>query len=115
MEETGVILNFFKELNREGADRRSIIRALFLYILERSPSQTEIMMLYKLIKDFGYSIVFEALVTSRYNNINFESNYWGYIITVCRNLVKESVTEDNDDTLKRHTNELLSRLRTRKE
>lgn len=111
MSDSGVILNFYKELCKKETDKRATMKALFSYILERKPSQKEIVMLTKLIKDFDYDIVFEALVSVRYSEVDLNGNYWGYVIAVCKNMLKESSPSSADDNLARETQKLLASLR----
>lgn len=112
-EQTGVITNYYKQLNSPNEDKNKVLKAFFQYILERKPEGREIMMLQKLIKDFDYQIVFEALVSLRYSSVDLSANYYGYLIAICKSLLKESITETQDDILSRKTEELLKNIKTK--
>lgn len=106
MTETGIISSFYKDLHNSN-DKNKIIKAFFLYVLERKPAANEYAMLQKLIKDFDYDIVFEALLSTRYSAVDFNENYWGYVFTVCRNILKESVSNVDEDNLAERTEKML--------
>lgn len=110
MNETGIVTNFYKQL-QDSDDKQKIIKAFFLYILERKPDGKEYAMLQKLVKDFDYDIVFEALLSTRYSNVDFAGNYWGYVFTVCRNILKESVSNVDENDLAERTEKMLKEYR----
>lgn len=115
MNDTGVIVNFYKQLNSGEEDRTKVMRSFLLYILERKPEQKDYAMLFKLIKDFDYDIAFDALVSAHYSTVDFSGNFWGYIITICKNLMKETITENTDDVLAKRTKDLITDLRSKLE
>jgi hypothetical protein len=108
MEDTGVILNFYKQLNSENQDKSKVMKSFLLYILDKKPESKEYALLNKIIKDFGYDISFEALVAVRYSN-EFS---WGYVIAVCKNLLKQSIKEDSNDEDIRKTEAILLNIKS---
>lgn len=113
MTETGIILNYYKQLSAPESDKSKIIRSFYTYVLDKKPSNSEYAMLFKLVKDFDYSIVFDALVSARYSAIDFSGNYWGYIVTICKNLMRESLTDDSDSQSVEDTKKLLTKIKTK--
>lgn len=96
-----VITNFYKELSGavDSKERNKVLKALFLYVLERKPKAREYSMLFKLIKDFGHFIVFDALVSARYSTLEWSGNYWGYLIAICKNLMKEHIDSEQESMI----------------
>lgn len=110
MEQTGIINSYFKQLQIP-AQKDKTIKAFFQYVLERKPSSSEFAMLNKVVKDFDYDIVFEALLSTRYSTVDFETNYWGYVVTVCKNILKESVSKVDENDLAERTEKMLREYR----
>lgn len=106
MLETGIISTYYKQLQIP-EQRDKTIKAYFQYILERKPLSSEFAMLNKIVKDFDYDIVFEALLSTRYSNVSFAENYWGYVVTVCKNILKESVAKVDENDLAERTEKML--------
>lgn len=113
MNEHSIITNFYKQFVHQDADKTKILRALLAYVLEVKLESKDYAMLSKLIKDFGPDIVFDSLVSFRYSNVDQSKNIWGYLTTICKNTLKNSVIESNDDKLIEETKDLLLRLKER--
>lgn len=109
--ETGVITNFWKQLSTSD-DKNKVMKAFFPYILERKPETKEIIFLNKLIKDFDYTIVFDALVALRYSGIELTS-YNGYLFSICKNLLKDSSKDNLDVLAAERTEKMLIDLKKR--
>lgn len=112
MNEHSIITNFYKQFVQKDADKSKILKALLTHVMESNPGQKDYIMLNKVIRDFGHDIVFDALVALRYSN-GSDQNPWGYIIAVCKNLLKELAQENPEDSLSAKTDLLLSSLKTR--
>lgn len=110
MLESGVVTNYYKQLQIPNQKDKTI-KAFFQYVLERKPSSQEYAMLNKVVKDFDYDIVFEALLSTRYSTVDFETNYWGYVVTVCKNILKESVSKVDENDLAERTEKMLKEYR----
>jgi hypothetical protein len=109
--QTGVILNYYKMLSAPDADKSKVIKSFLSYVMERTPSQKDWMMLAKLVRDFDYDLVFDALVATRYRDIDFSSNFWGYVISVCKGMMKDTLEDNSDIILKRDTEQFLNKLK----
>jgi hypothetical protein len=106
MNETGIVSTYYRQLQLPD-NRDKTIKAFLQYILERKPASKEYAMLNKVVTDFDYDIVFEALLSTRYSDVDFAGNYWGYVIAVCKNLLKESVSKINENDLAERTEKML--------
>jgi hypothetical protein len=113
MSDTGILLNYYKQLSSPESDKNKVIRSLFTYVVDKKPSNGEYAMLFKLVKDFDYFIVFDALVSARYSSVDFSGSYWGYIFTICKNLMKESIVDDEDSQSVENTKKLLTNIKTK--
>lgn len=110
--EVGVLIKFRNQLlGNNSLDKRKIVQAMFSYVKQKELSSTDYSMLNKLITDFGYEILYNALVSVRYSELRFTDSYWPYIIAVCKNILLD--TEYNvDELLATRTQDLLKELQT---
>lgn len=111
MSEDGVITNYYRQLIlAEGKEKNKVIRAMFQYSLGRKPNPSDYGFLFKLVKDFGYELVFDALVSFSYSAIDKTGNVRGYLATICRNKMLEVEQEARDEKIKLKTEELVNRI-----
>jgi len=105
--DTNVITGYYKDLFVENTkDKNKVMRAFFQYVLGRNPSYKDYAMLFKLIKDFGYEIIFDVFVDLRYSDVDFNDKFWGLVIWKCKDIMKKGIDHsipDLKDVLKDFT------------
>jgi len=110
MTTSGVITDFYQRLREsKNLERNKIMREYLAYILQRKPTPNDYKMMFKLIGDFGYELVFGALLDFSYSSVTSEGQFWGYIIGICKNRLNEKLASEEVDDYK-STNALVQSL-----